>query len=198
VQGLKPTFVSILAIGLLAGSAIGVTAQEEEAPAEAPTGSSYFTGTIDPTEGDMVMEPDESIVDGVLEVRGVVVEDESIETSDPRMSGDLSRALNVNVHKLGDFEDVVVEIAAWRIENEGGSWSGEGGALIHGGAEISQEESTNHDTIMLTGEGGYEGLTAYVLADWTEEPIAVEGAVFAGEMPPPPELPSAEMSEPAE
>jgi hypothetical protein len=198
VRAIKTTVSSILVIGLLTGSAVGVTAQDEEAAAEAPSGASYFTGTLDTAEGNVVVEPDESIVDGVLEVRGVVVEDEAIETSDPRINGTLSRALNVNVHKLSDFEDVVVEIAAWRIENEDGSWSGEGGALIHDGAEIPQEDATNHDTIMLTGDGAYEGLTAYVLADWTEEPVAVEGAVFVGEMPPPPDWPSAEGSEESE
>ena len=139
MPAIRTIITPILAASLLAGMAIGVTAQEEEAPAEAPTGSSYFTGTIDPDGGNVVKQPDESIVDGVLEVRGVVVEDETIETSDPRMSGDLSRALNVNVHKLVDFENVVVEIAAWRIENECGSWSGEGGALNHPGAEIPEE-----------------------------------------------------------
>jgi hypothetical protein len=197
VRAIKTSIISILAIGLLAGSAVGVAAQEEEAAAEEPTGTAYFTGTLI-TEGTVVVEPDENIVDGVLEVRGVVIEDEAIETSDPRMSGSLSRALNANVHKVSDFVDVVVEAATWRIENEHGSWSGQGGALIHGGGGIPRDEATNLDTILLTGEGAYEGLTAYVLADWTEDPVAVEGAVLVGELTPLPEALPASESEEAE
>ncbi len=45
VKGLKPTFISILAIGLLAGSAVGVAAQEEEAAAE-PSTPAKVTGAI--------------------------------------------------------------------------------------------------------------------------------------------------------
>lgn len=189
MKGLKTTIATVFAVGLLAGSAVGVAAQDEE-----PTGSTYFTGTI-ARDGTLVSEPSETVVDGILEGRGIVFEGESIETTDARMTGTLSRALNGNVHKVGDFEELVLETAAWRIENEGGSWSGQGSALIHGGAEMSDDEATDLDTILLTGEGAYEGLTAYVIADWTEDPVVIEGAVVVGEAPPVPELPSA--SEPA-
>jgi hypothetical protein len=189
LKGLKTTIATALAVGLLAGSAVGVAAQDEE-----PAGSTYFTGTI-ARDGNLVSEPSETIVDGILEGRGIVFEGESLEATDARMTGTLSRALNGNVHKVSDFEDVVLESAAWRIENEGGSWSGQGSALIHGGAEISDDDATDLDTILLTGEGIYEGLTAYVIADWTEDPVVIEGAVIVGEAPPVPELLSA--SEPA-
>ena len=43
MKGLKPALVAILTIGLLAGSAVGVAAQEEEDPV-GPPGSSYAWG----------------------------------------------------------------------------------------------------------------------------------------------------------
>jgi len=92
----------------------------------------------------------------------------------------------------------VFEAAAWYIENVDGSWSGQGTALVHGGGGIPRDEATNLDTVVLTGAGAYEGLTAYVLADWTEDPVAVEGVVFPGEAPPFPETPTAAGSEAAE
>lgn len=66
------------------------------------------------------------------------------------------------------------------------------------GAAFSREDGTDFDTIVLTGEGAPEGLAAYVLAGWTDDPIAVEGAVFVGEGPPFPEVPSASESAAAE
>ena len=195
MKGLKPTFISILAIGLLAGSAVGVVAQEEEAAAEEQTGSSYFTGELNTDNGDATTEPEENVVDGVLQGRGVVIEGEAIETSDPRITGSLARALNANIHPIGEFEDVLHETTAWRIENDEGAWSGQGSALIHGGANI---DTTDFDTVVLAGEGAYDGLTAYILADWSEDPPAVEGAIFVGTAPPVPDaLPGAE-SEAAE
>jgi len=86
VRTTKTGVIAILAIGLLAGSTVGVTAQEEEAAAVQPTGSAYFTGTLI-AEGDVVAEPDENIVDGILEGRGWTVENEAIETSDARLTG---------------------------------------------------------------------------------------------------------------
>ena len=198
VRAINTSVISVLAIGLLAGSAVGVAAQDDESAAEEPTGASFFTGSL-LTEGeDLVAEPVETVVDGVLEGRGLAIEGVIIETSDPRVSGSLSRVLNANIYKVGEFEDVLFETTAWRIENDGGSWSGQGSALVHGGAEISEDEATNLDTIVLTGEDGYEGLTAYVLADWTEDPVAVEGAVLVGEAPPPADAALLSESEAAE
>jgi hypothetical protein len=84
---------------------------------------------------------------------------------------------------------VVVQSFVYRIENDRGSWSGQGTALVHAGGELTLDQVTNLDTVLLTGEGGYAGLGAYLLVDWTEDPPAVEGAIFGGEMPPHPRLP---------
>ena len=191
MRAIKTSIISILAIGLLAGSAVGVAAQEEEAAAEPAVGSSYFTGVFH-HGGANSGQPTETVVDGVMEVRGWGFEGNGIETSDPRMTGSVTRNGNTDIHKLGDSEDVGFEAVAWRIKNDDGSWSGQGSTLTRGGRDVPRDEATYFETIVLTGEGAYEGLTAYVLVDWTALPIAVEGAIFVGEAPPLPEAAPAE------
>jgi hypothetical protein len=190
VRTVKTTTITILAIGLLAGSAIGVTAQDEE-PAAEPGTPAKVEGTVG-QGGDVVQEPTETVVDGVLEVRDLVFGGEwPLEMDDPRVTGSVTVAVNQDVHKVSDFVDVVSTAVNMRLENEAGSWSGQGTSIIHAGGTIDQEEVTDLLTLILTGTGDYEGLTTYLIVDWTEDPPAVEGAIFAGEIPPFPELPAA-------
>jgi hypothetical protein len=189
VKGLKPTFISILAIGLLAGSAVGVAAQEEEAAAE-PSTPAKVTGTINTEASDLVQEPTETVVDGTLEVRDGVFAGDRFEMDDPRLTGTATGAFNVDVHKVSDFIDIVSQMMAGRIENEAGSWSGQGTSVFHGGATIPEDEAFQLDTWLLTGADAYEGLSAYLVVDGTEDSPTVEGVVFAGEMPPFPALPA--------
>jgi hypothetical protein len=183
-------FSAVVAIGLLAGSAVGVAAQEEEVP-EVASGSSYFTGTLMPAwppvdRGTVAVSPD-----GFSMTRDMVLPAEAIETSDPRVSGSLSRVLSYDAHTLAGQETgpeyLEHYVEAWRLENEGGSWTGQGTSFVHNGAV---DEPTDLVTMVLTGEGGYEGLTAYVLVDFTQQPIVVEGGVFVGEAIPAPEPPA--------
>jgi hypothetical protein len=190
VKGLKPTLISAIAIGLLAGSTIGVAAQDEEAAAE-PSTPAKVTGTINAEDSDLVQEPTETVVDGVLEVRDVIVKGDRFEMDDPRLTGTATLAVNVDVHKESDFIDVVAGTLGLRIENEAGSWSGQGTTVSHGGGGIPQDERLNLDIYpSLTGAGAYEGLSAFLIVDPTEDPITVEGVISAGEMPLFPELPA--------
>ena len=185
----KTGIASVLALGLLACSTLGVAAQDEEAAAE-PGTPAKVEGTVG-QGGDVLAEPTETVVDGVLEVRDVVVGGEwPLEMDDPRVAGSISVAINQDVHKVSDFVDVVPTSVDIRIENADGSWSGQGTSIIHGGGTIERDEATDLLTLILTGAGAYEDLTAYLIVDWTEDPPAVEGAIFAGEMPPFPELPT--------
>ena len=171
------------------GASAGAAAQTDTEEAD-PLAPAKVTGTIG--GGDVVAEPTETLVDGVLEGRGLVVEGETIETDDPRLTGSITRALNANIHKVSDFVDVLALAGAVRIENEAGSWSGQVTGLIHQGGGIPPDEATNLAAVVLSGEGAYEGLSAYLFIDATEDQIAVEGVIFAGELPPFPELPAAE------
>ena len=189
MRAIKTSVISILAIALLAGSAVGVAAQDEEAAAE-PSTPAKVAGTLIQETGDLVQEPTETVVDDVLEVRGVIAEGDRFEMDDPRVTGTVTVAVNVDVHKESDFVDIAAFSLALRLENEAGSWSGQGTGINHGGSGIPQEEALNLDTWVLTGAGEYEGLTAYLIVDGTEDTATIEGVIFAGEMPPAPELPA--------
>ena len=189
MQAIKTTTISILALGLLAGSAVGVAAQDEEAAAE-PSTPAKVAGTIDEEASDLVQEPTETVVDGMLEVRDGAFAGDRLEMDDPRLTGTITGAFNVDVHKASDFVDIVAQTFALRIENEAGSWSGQGTTVVHDGATVPEDEALRLDTLLLTGADAYEGLSAYLVVDGTEDPPTVEGVIFAGEMPPFPELPA--------
>jgi hypothetical protein len=189
MRTIRSTTISILAVGLLAGSAVGVAAQDEEAAA-GPSTPAKVTGTLNQEAGDLVQEPTETVVDGVLEVRGVIAEGDRFEMDDARLTGTVTVAVNVDVHKESDFVDVAAFSLALRLENEAGSWSGRGTGVNHGGGGIPPEEALSLDTWVLTGAGDYEGLSAYLLVDGTEDTATIEGVIIAGDMPPSPELPA--------
>jgi hypothetical protein len=181
MRGIRNTTIAILALGLLAGPAVGVGAQDEEATTDAPVGPSYFTGQV---FSDFEGTPFGS--------NGVLFEGDAIEVSDPRVSGSLTRAGTANfVNDVGDSAVISFQAGAWRIENDAGTWSGQGTGLLRVGPDGPPSVETS--TVVLTGEGGYEGHTAYLIVDWaTDDAAAVVGAVLVGDAPTAPELPAAE------
>ncbi len=189
MRAVKTTTISILAIGLLAGSSVGVAAQGEEAAAE-PSTPAKVAGTIDTSGTALVQEPTETEVDDHLEVRGAIVEGDRFEMNDPRLTGTVTLAVNVDVHNVIGSVDVVAGSFALRLENEAGSWSGQGTSVGYNGSGIPEEEMLGLDTWVLTGAGAYEGLSAILLVDATKDQPPVDGVIFAGEMPPAPELPA--------
>ena len=66
------------------------------------------------------------------------------------------------------------------IQNDEGRWEGTNIALNRGSGI-----ATVTDTGVLAGTGAYEGLTAYLVFDFRQVPVAVVGAsTFPGELPP--------------
>ena len=190
VRAIKSSIISILAIGLLAGSVVGVAAQEEEAAAE-PGTPTKVAGTIDQEAVDLVQPPTETVVGSVSEIRGAIVGGLRFEMDDPRLTGTVTNVANHDRHiKKSEAINIMPSALGLRIENEAGSWSGQGTGVSHRGATIPQDEAFSLDTYLLTGAGAYEGLSAYLVVDGTEDPVTVEGVIFAGGMPPAPELPA--------
>ena len=70
-----------------------------------------------------------------------------------------------------------IESATYGLTNPGGSWLGTATACCAVGP-------VGIDTVVLTGVGGYEGLTAYLVLDWTKQPRLFQGVIFPGPMPP--------------
>ena len=177
MRSIKTTTISILAVGLLAGSAVGVAAQDEEVAD--PIAHAIVTGSISGTRTSSGSATAES---GAVLTEGVGFQ-QTWEASDPRLSGSVSYAGNwLRYPGTGELQ---VEASSVVLDNADGRWRGIGTGMVAG--DLSME------TTILRGEGGYEGLTAYVMQDWAQGlPAAFTAAIFPGEMPVSPEPPSAE------
>lgn len=176
-------------LGIPATDAAGRFMSSDSETPSTPQTPTRVSGTAG-RDGKVVREPTESMVAGVREVRGFVIEWDSLEVDDPRLSGRVTVALNANAHQEADGIEVVPQALSLRIENEDGTWFGSGTSLSRGRGMLAPDEATNLDTIVLTGMGAYEGLSAYLIMDGTASPATVEGAIFAGGLPPAPQLPA--------
>jgi hypothetical protein len=165
VRAIKTTTISILAVGLLAGSTVGVAAQDEEAAAA-------VTGTTAPWSEESAGT--ESSVDGASVMDGARFTT-SWEASDSRLSGTTSITTN---WKHYERLRMLVEAANYSLENDGGRWAGTATSLV--GERLGET-----DTVVLHGEDGYEGLTAYVVIDRASRTF--NAAILPGGMPPFPE-----------
>jgi hypothetical protein len=120
VRTIKTSLISILTVGLLAGSAVGVAAQDEEFPPLV-----YFTGSVgDPGR---FVEPEVTPGDLGWTMSGLEVYDLPFEVSDPRISGSLSGfGQGAGGGPFGEEGFVNFDAYTYRIDNEGGSWEGQG------------------------------------------------------------------------
>jgi hypothetical protein len=179
VKGLKTTLTMAIAVGLLAGSAVGVAAQDEES--EAPP-VAYTTGTTgSPADG---VEPTEESVPGGRQMRGLGLIDIPLEFTDARLSG----LFTISANGAGqDFADGIanLESRTYRLVNDDGAWAGSGDyifAIADGSPPLINQES-----MVLTGEGAYDGLIAYVFVDFANEEPELEAVIVEVERAPFPE-----------
>ena len=141
MRGIKTTTIAILALGLLAGSAVGVTAQDA-----GPMAPSTFTMH---GAGEPVVSTDPGTGATI-----VVVEKES---TDERAAGTWTEVVGGPTVPVDEAAGLIQRIAV-RIVNDGGSWVGSSrGFLIF----ASDGPPTVQFLGELVGEGGYEGLTFF-------------------------------------
>jgi hypothetical protein len=181
VRAIRTTTISILAVGLLAGSAVGTAAQDEET-AE-PALPAYATGTVG--------EP-ANFVEGTFSednrvLRGQRVEGVPVESSDARLAGLYDVAVNGH-SQVTDEDGAILESRLYRGENEGGSWVGSGTYVVAWGEDPGAPH-IDRETLVLHGEGGYEGLVAYVTHDFAAGE-GYEAVILGVEVPPVPEFPA--------
>ena len=182
MRTIRTTTISILALGLLAGSAVGVAAQDEEAAA----GVTSFTATPS-MEGEVAAEGTVVVLpNGFTEGDGFTWLS-SWEASDPRFTGNFSAVMNsvmdpdgFKAFETGGQPNELRSSTAV-LSNDGGSWLGEGIAISSTDLGIATEAA------IFVGQDGYEGLTAYVLIDNTQFPATISGVVFPAAMPEAPE-----------
>ena len=135
VRAIKTTTISILALGLLAGSAVGVAAQ-----------SAVVTGSI--ASGDdceMTPEGAEFCTGGRFEF------------DDPRLTGDYEKTQTFVM--APDIDGAFRATEDFRVTNDEGAWSGR---FVIGSFFQDDELVSGRNNWLLTGEGAYEGLTAWV------------------------------------
>jgi hypothetical protein len=131
-------------------------------------GAVWVTGTGTP--GVLVEAGTQTQAGDVLQTRGEVFTD-TMEMSDPRVSGTGTGTWNQDWYP----GDIGISWGTYRLENEGGAWSG---------TFTSADGTPTVSSGFLVGEGGYEGLTYYWHQDMGDE-ISVVGVIFPGEAPVP-------------
>jgi hypothetical protein len=137
--------------------------------------AAVITGKILPSSSPLDSDGTSEVGDdGVTRTEGIHYTN-TWETSDPRLSG---RATLDGVWVRFPLEDLQIEAASHVLENDEGRWVGSSSALVN-----RSSLGENLDVAILRGEGAYEGLTAFVLMDWTSFPAKIEAAIFPGEMP---------------
>lgn len=191
----KFTVVAILAVGLLAGSAVGVAAQAVAPDALAPASFTYeFIGPV----GEVVDD----------EQTGASVSSVLVDATDQRASGVLTVA---NVNGGVTDEDRTLEVAthSMRLVNDAGTWTGSGIGL----QALEPDERTKKQrkqgkgqrpliavtsVAQLTGDGAYDGLALFLASGIVENYGQSWGLIVpVGTVPEVPELP-AESSDPVE
>jgi len=179
VRAIKSSVISILAIGLLVGSAVGVAAQDE---------SRYSQGTwrvlnvtdwgerTDIEDADVLVELRDQTYEGV------------IESTDPRFEGPMSGTLNQDTHLMPPewIQPAVTEWGTERIENDGGAWE-----CTWSGGET--QLATFYRMKWCVGEDGYEGHAARFLStkQWGDPSIQWVALAWQGDLPPLPGPPAA-------
>ena len=128
-----------------------------------------------------------SIDDGVvLRVRGWHCDQQTWESSDPRLTGDVTAAWNADVYRREDGEYTALAAGTYDLGNDGGSWHCEyADALKY--TPSAETDGLNDKTARCTGGDGYSGLTAVLFFRWTGNATSIEGLLFGGDVPPLPE-----------
>jgi hypothetical protein len=164
--------VAVLGVGaLVAGAQSPSPAPPEDAAPQTPAA---FTGQI--ICGDAIRA-------------GVPTWHQTATMSDPRLEGDHYHSRRTQLlfgQGPEGSQASTVSWAAQRIENEGGAWQG---TMV---TYVLPEEPGNtslgaRETYVLTGEGGYEGLTAIYdveFAPYSPCGVDVWGVIFEGDLAP--------------
>ena len=141
MRGIRTTTISILAVGLLAGSAVGVAAQDAD-----PMAPSTFT----------IERSGEPIATGNA---GLTTAVGPVEATDQRASGTLTQVAAGTMVDVSDGDGGRIGADAVRLVNEGGSWVGSYRGFL---TFPSDGPETVQFLGELVGEGGYEGLTMFL------------------------------------
>ena len=112
-------------------------------------------------------------------------------SSDPRLTSEVVRRWNEDVFQT-DEGTISVSMGTAYLRNDDGGWACSDSSLLKGSG-TSSEAVTEAGTFTCIGDGGYAGLSALLVSEFTvgfnEEFV---GLIFSGDFPPLPEAPAAE------
>ena len=179
VRAIKTITVSILAIGLLAGSAVGVAAQDEAADPMAPN---WFTWEV---LGD---GPPEFSEDPTTGLPVITVQ---VEATDGRASGALTNL--ESFAQVEDDERYRIGSTSLRLVNDGGEWVGTS-RFVAGATAGPNGNDVNGNFIEMAGRSGYEGLSLFVFSvfEGLEEAPVMRGFIVPTDVIPNMPEPSAD------
>ncbi len=175
-MGTRSRLSVVLAIGLLAGSAMGSGAQGAGEPGPAAYVHGFFDGVG--CCGDEVETFDDE--GNRLTLRGMTGSGTS-EMDDPRLSGVWENTVSVDEFaQLDTDERVEIHWGELTITNDEGTWAGTW-TQTYDSMAVSDTPLIQYH---LTGDGAYEGLSAILSVTSSGWPrSAVAGAIFPGPMP---------------
>ena len=171
---------ALLVIGSLAAGAQSdaPATPEPTAPALAGDVATWVTG-LARWDDTVTFDSEVFLEDGTRSSRGAVYR-LTLVTGDPRLDGTMTDTAHFDEFgRPPDHDPLAVLWGTKRIENADGSW--EGPATGATGSDGCWTE-----TVWLTGDGAYAGLSAYLhIRNCDEDPAGtVEGMIFPGEVPP--------------
>jgi hypothetical protein len=184
VRGIKSGAIVVVALGLLAGSAVGVAAQHEVTDPTAPT---WVTGTVGYAPS--CVDPERTTEADVVRERGHICAPQQWTSDDPRLGGAATLIWNADVYRL-ESESYSIVNALYDIHDDAGGWSCRNANGLDLGSGLFTDPVQGTDRLTCLGYGGNEGLNAILVTDFRTEPRTFEGIIFPGEVPPLPELPA--------
>ena len=104
--------------------------------------------------------------------------------TDPRLSGDATGTGGWSLYETPaeDAGTMAAEDRSYIIINEDGSWG-----CAKSEPAGPEPDATGH-TLVFSGTGDYEGLTAHVRIDWSTYPFGFSGVIIEGGVPEDPML----------
>lgn len=181
MRAIRTTTISILAIGLLAASAVGIAAQDEADPM-APA---WVTGAI--TWAASCDDATTATEGGVYQERGHRCEPRTVTSDDPRLSGTSAAIWNKDVHAIEGARGAIRSVTE-DIRGDGRGWVCHAPAVLDESAGFYATSIQGSDLFTCIGDGDNEGLMALLIFTTTSGQEAFEGLIFPGDLPPVPEV----------
>jgi hypothetical protein len=177
---------TLTSLVLLATSVATAGAQSPAPSGADPLAPTWVTGNVQPapscSDGDVEFDGD------VRRSRNVECSPQAWTSSDPRLTGEVSRRWNEDTYQT-DEGSIGVDMDAAYLRNDGGGWACSSSYLI----EVPSVTYTGTATFTCMGDGGYAGLSAILaLVDVGGNAEEFVGLIFSGDLPPLPEPPAAE------